>query len=95
MVPILRSKSGRSAVSATNGPTELVLLSRTGRHSRSREIAMQDYVRLFGAIAGKVLQGRLSTGARVLDPTDFREWLIELAAKAEQAETLEEFLSHI
>jgi hypothetical protein len=56
---------------------------------------MKDYVRLFRAIAAKVLQARLSTGARVIDVTDFREWLIELAETAERAETLEELLSHI
>jgi hypothetical protein len=56
---------------------------------------MKDHVRLLRAIAAKVLQARLSSGARVLDATDFREWLIELAEKAELAETLEEFLSHI
>jgi hypothetical protein len=30
----------------------------------------------------------------VLDVSDFRKWLIELAEKAEQAETLEQFLSY-
>ena len=50
-------------------------------------------LKLLRAIAEQVLQARLSTGARVLDTTDFREWLIGLAEKAEQADTLEQFLS--
>jgi hypothetical protein len=54
---------------------------------------MKDYARLLRAIAALVGKARLSTGARVLDASDFREWLIELAEKAEQAETLEQFLS--
>ena len=54
---------------------------------------MKDCAQLLRAIAEQVLQARLSTGARVLDTTDFREWLIGLAEKAEQADTLEEFLS--
>jgi hypothetical protein len=54
---------------------------------------MKDYAQLLRAIAAQALEARLSTGARVLDVSDFREWLIQLAEKAEQAETLEQFLS--
>jgi hypothetical protein len=54
---------------------------------------MKDYAQLLRAIASVVGKARLSTGARVLDASDFRGWLIELAEKAEQAETLEQFLS--
>jgi hypothetical protein len=56
---------------------------------------MKDYAQLLRAIAAQALEARLSTGARVLDVSDFREWLIELAEKAEQAETLEQFLSEV
>jgi hypothetical protein len=54
---------------------------------------MRDYAQLLRAIAAQASEARLSTGARVLDVSDFREWLIELAEKAEQAETLEQLLS--
>ena len=54
---------------------------------------MKDYAQLLRAIAAQVSEARLSTGARVLDVSDFRKWLTELAEKAEQAETLEQFLS--
>ncbi len=54
---------------------------------------MKDCAQLLRAIGAQVRKARLSTGARVLDASDFREWLIELAEKAEQAETLEQFLS--
>jgi hypothetical protein len=54
-----------------------------------------DYAQFLRALAAQVLQARLSSGARVLDASDFREWLIELAEKAEQGEDLEQFLSQI
>jgi saccharopine dehydrogenase-like NADP-dependent oxidoreductase len=56
---------------------------------------MRDYAQFLRTIAARVSEARLSTGARVLDTSDFREWLIELAEKAEQAETLEQFLSQV
>jgi hypothetical protein len=59
------------------------------------ETAMRDYAQFLRAIAAQVLEARLSKGGRVLDASDFREWLIELAEKAEQAETLEQFLSEV
>ena len=63
------------------------------RHGKVCERPMKDYAQFLRAIAALVGKARLSTGARVLDASDFREWLIELAEKAEQAETLEHFLS--
>ena len=54
---------------------------------------MKACAQLLRAIASQALEAQLSTGARVLDASDFREWLIELAEKAEQSETLEQFLS--
>ena len=54
---------------------------------------MRDYAQFLRAIAAQVLEARLSKGARVLDASDVREWLIELAEKADQAENLEQFLS--
>jgi len=59
----------------------------------ARETAMRDYAQFLRAIAAQVLEARLSKGARVLDTSDVREWLIELAEKAEQVENLEQFLS--
>lgn len=56
---------------------------------------MKDYTQLLRAIAAEAGKARLSIGARVLDASDFREWLIELAEKADQTETLEQFLSEI
>ena len=49
---------------------------------------MKDHAQLLRAIAAQALEARLSTGARVLDASDFREWLIELAEKAEQGKHL-------
>jgi len=56
---------------------------------------MKEYAQFLQAIAAQVLEARLSNGARVLDASDLREWLIELAEKAEQAENLEQFLSQM
>ncbi len=67
----------------------------TARRGRVCETAMRDYAELLRTIAAQVLEARLSKGGRVLDASDFREWLIELAEKAEQAETLEQFLSQV
>ena len=57
--------------------------------------SMTDYAQLLRAIAAQVLDARLSNGARVLDASDLRTWLIELAEKAEQSENVEHFLSQI
>jgi hypothetical protein len=54
---------------------------------------MKDYAQCLRTIAAQVPEARLSNGARVRDASDFRQWLLELAEKAEQAETLEQFLS--
>ena len=56
---------------------------------------MENCAPLLRAIAAHVLQARLSTGARLLDTTDFREWLIGLAEKAERADTLEQLLPNL
>ena len=56
---------------------------------------MRDYAQFLRAIAAQVLEARLSRGARVRDASDVREWLMQLAEKAEQAENLEQFLSQI
>jgi hypothetical protein len=56
---------------------------------------MKACAQLLRAIAAQAGEARLPTGARVLDTSDFREWLIELAEKTEQAETLEQFLSEV
>ena len=54
---------------------------------------MKDCAQFLRAIAAQALEARLSNGAGVRDASDFRQWLLELAEKAEQAETLEQFLS--
>jgi hypothetical protein len=56
---------------------------------------MKDYAQFLRTIAVQATEARLSNGARVRDASDFRQWLFELAEKAERAETLEEFLSQI
>jgi hypothetical protein len=56
---------------------------------------MRDYALILRAVADRLPTAVLSTGARVLDSSDFKAWLIELADKAEQAETPEQFFSQI
>jgi hypothetical protein len=45
-------------------------------------------------LAEKVYTARLSTGQRLLDASDFKQWLQELSDKAER-ETLEEFFKKL
>ena len=54
-----------------------------------------EYALLLRALAARTLTARLSTGARVLDATDCKKWLVELADQAERAEGLEQFLFQI
>ena len=67
----------------------------TDRPGKGCDTAISDYAQFLRTIAAQVLEARLSKGGRVLDASDFKEWLIELAKKAEQAETLEQFLSQV
>jgi hypothetical protein len=61
------------------------------RRGKVCETAMKACAQFLRVIAAQVSEARLAR-ARVLDASDFREWLIELAEKTEQAETLEQFL---
>jgi hypothetical protein len=54
---------------------------------------MKDYAQFLRALAAQVLEARLLNGASLRDATDFREWLVELAGKAELAESIDQFLS--
>jgi len=64
-----------------------------GRASASA--SMVDYAQFLRAIAARVMEARLANGARVLDASDLRAWLVELAEKAEREESVEQFLSQI
>jgi hypothetical protein len=46
----------------------------------------QDYALFLRAVAVRILTARLSTGARVLDASDCRKWLMELADRIEDGE---------
>jgi len=72
-------------------------MSSPGQHlgSKGSLDPVKDQARLLRAVAAQVMEARLSNGTRVLDASDFRVWLIELAEKAERAENVEQFLSQI
>jgi hypothetical protein len=53
---------------------------------------MRDYAVLLRKLGERVPKARLSSGAHLRDASDFVQWLNELAAKAEKAESLEELL---
>jgi hypothetical protein len=76
-------------------PSGAITTEDTARRGRVCETAMRDDAELLRAIAAQVLEARVSKGGRVFDASDFRKWLIELAEKAERAETLEQFLSQV
>ena len=56
---------------------------------------MKDYVLFLRILADRVLRARLSTGQRILDAGDFKAWLLELADKADNAGTVEEFFAEV
>ena len=62
---------------------------------RGEEAGMREYALFLRALTARVLTAQLSSGARLLDVSDFREWLLELADKAEQSETLTQFFSRL
>jgi len=55
----------------------------------------KDVAQFVRAIAAQALEARLSSGPRARDASDFRQWLLELADRVEQAENLEQFLSQL
>src|SRR2546427_8180966 len=57
--------------------------------------SMSDYAMVLRAVAARILTARFSTGARVLDTSDCKKWLLELADAADEAEGFEQFLSQI
>jgi hypothetical protein len=46
-------------------------------------------------LAEEVYTASLDDGQRVLDASDFREWLLQSAEKAQVFCTLDEFFSHL
>ena len=56
---------------------------------------MREFALFLRLLAERALTARLSTGARVLDAGDFKQWLIELADRANRAQSLEEFFSDL
>jgi len=56
---------------------------------------MREYALFLHLLANRVLNARLSTGARMLDASDFKAWLLELSDRAEAADTLEEFFANV
>jgi hypothetical protein len=56
---------------------------------------MREYALFLRLLAEQVYAARLSSGAGLGDVSDFKEWLIEAAEKAEQAETLPKFFSKL
>jgi hypothetical protein len=53
---------------------------------------MPEYATLLRFLAERVYTARLRNGQRVLDASDFHEWLLELSKKAEEAASLTDFL---
>jgi hypothetical protein len=54
-----------------------------------RQISHKSLAFFLRILADRVLYARLSSGIRVLDATDFKAWLLELAERAEAARTEE------
>jgi len=53
---------------------------------------MAEYALFLRALAEQVMTARLANGLAVRDATDFQQWLLETAVKADAAKSVEEFL---
>lgn len=53
---------------------------------------MAEYALFLRALAEQVMTARLANGLAVRDATDFQQWLLEAAVKADVAENIEELL---
>lgn len=56
---------------------------------------MRDIELLLCLLAERSLNAKLDSGIRVLDASDFREWLIECSEKAARSTTVEDFFSKL
>ncbi len=56
---------------------------------------MQDFALFLKILAERVYTAELPSGLRVLDASDFHDWLVEASRKAEQSSTVEEFFSRV
>jgi hypothetical protein len=54
---------------------------------------VREYSLFLRILADRVYGARLSSGIRLLDATDFKAWLLELADQAETARSMEDFFS--
>ncbi|MFZ1007922.1 MAG: hypothetical protein WAN65_13865 [Candidatus Sulfotelmatobacter sp.] len=52
---------------------------------------MRDYAIFLKLLAERVYTAQLGNGARVLDPSDFRAWLVELSDIADRSSSVDEF----
>ncbi len=69
----------RSRAKADNSPD--LRLATNLRHARMNS-------RCLRMLAGRVREARLKNGARVLDASDFRQWLLELADTVEEIQAV-------
>jgi len=56
---------------------------------------MHEYAVFLRNLAERVYAARLPSGATLGDAGDFKQWLMQLSEKAEQAETLGQFFSQM
>jgi hypothetical protein len=56
---------------------------------------MREYALFLRLLASRLLNAHVSTGARIIDASDFKVWLMELSQKAETAATLEDFFNGV
>jgi hypothetical protein len=54
---------------------------------------MRDYAIFLKLLAERVYSAQLANGARVLDPSDFRAWLVELSDIADHSSSVDELFN--
>jgi hypothetical protein len=78
----------------------MLFFSRNIKHSKNSMCAivlygMPEYALFLRLLAEEVYTARLRGRQRVIDASDFREWLLEAAEKAQDSRTLDEFFSRL
>jgi hypothetical protein len=56
---------------------------------------VREYELILRLLADRVLTSRLASGARILDASDFKAWLLECADIAAACDTVEQFFESI
>jgi len=69
--------------------------SKTSKASSMLQCLVPEYALFLRPLAEEVYTARLRGRQRVIDASDFREWLLEAADKAQECHSMDEFFSRL